>query len=202
MNYEGVNTRSDKVPTDSDSRERDLVLRSKRGDRSAFGELVKNHMRRAYYVALGLVGSHDDALDISQEAFARAFDARDALDPERPFYPWLYQILRRLSFNHLRNRKTRRARLDAEAHWIVADATSRAAVDDPARQVERLEVRERIGTAIEELSQWEREVFVLRQFEDLRYREIAELLKIPVGTVMSRLYSARRSLAAQLEDLL
>ncbi|MCH9016111.1 MAG: sigma-70 family RNA polymerase sigma factor [Gemmatimonadetes bacterium] len=190
------------MPTDSDSRERDLVLRSKRGDRSAFGELVKNHMRRAYYVALGLVGSHDDALDISQEAFARAFDARDALDPERPFYPWLYQILRRLSFNHLRNRKTRRARLDAEAHWIVADATSRAAVDDPARQVERLEVRERIGTAIEELSQWEREVFVLRQFEDLRYREIAELLKIPVGTVMSRLYSARRSLAAQLEDLL
>ena len=76
-----------------------LVRRSQAGDTRAFGELVERYMRRAYYGALGLVGSPDDAMDLSQEAFARAFRFRDKLDPDRPFYAWLYQILRRLCFS-------------------------------------------------------------------------------------------------------
>jgi len=66
-----------------------LVRRSQAGDTRAFGELVERYMRRAYYGALGLVGSPDDAMDLSQEAFARAFRFRDKLDPDRPFYAWL-----------------------------------------------------------------------------------------------------------------
>ena len=62
-------------------------------------------MQRAYYTALGLVGNHDDALDLSQEAFARAFRARATIDAERPFFPWLYQIIRRLCFNHARDER-------------------------------------------------------------------------------------------------
>ncbi|MEE8250785.1 MAG: sigma-70 family RNA polymerase sigma factor [Gemmatimonadales bacterium] len=181
--------------------ERDLIIRSQRGGRKAFGELIKRHMQRAYYAALGLVGSHDDALDISQEAFARAFRARKSLDPDRPFYPWLYQILRRLSFNHIRDQRSRGRKLQSESAWIVENASDRAGRNDPARLTERGEVRERVRRAIEELSEHEREVIVLKEFEQLRYREIAELLAIPIGTVMSRLYSARRSLAGRLEDL-
>lgn len=181
------------------SPERLLVLRARDGDRRAFGELVSRHMRRTYAAARGLVSSHDDALDLSQEAFARAFRAREALDPELPFYPWLYQILRRLCFNHLRDRKTRRRKLREAASWLVSEARDRAR-EDPGRDTERAELRERIEAAIESLEAREREVLVLREFEGLAYREIADLLDIPPGTVMSRLYRARRTLAADLED--
>jgi RNA polymerase sigma-70 factor (ECF subfamily) len=85
-------------------------------------------MQRAYYGALGLVGSHEDALDISQEAFVRAFRARDSIDPERPFYTWYYQILRRLCFNLGRDRSTRRARIDDAGSWLVAQAESRGPI--------------------------------------------------------------------------
>jgi RNA polymerase sigma-70 factor (ECF subfamily) len=178
--------------------ERLLMERAKTGDREAFGELVSRHMRRAYFAALGLVGSHDDALDMSQEAFARAFRARKTLDPERPFYPWLYQIIRRLCFNVHRDRRTRRARLVEATPWLVEQAGRRAAADDPARRAENAELRERLDRAIDQLPAHERETLVLREFEGLRYREIAELLGIPIGTVMSRLYSARKALAKTL----
>ena len=182
--------------------ERALVLRARSGDRAAFGELVKRHMQRAYYIALGLTGSHEDALDLSQEAFARAFRARASLDPDRPFYAWLYQIVRRLCFNFLRDRSTRRRRLDEATPWLAQEAGARASQSDPARNAERAELRARVQAAIEELPEREREVLVLKEFEGLRYREIAELLGIPIGTVMSRLYCARRRLGEHLGEVL
>jgi RNA polymerase sigma-70 factor (ECF subfamily) len=182
--------------------ERALVLRARSGDRGAFGELVNRHMQRAYYIALGLTGSHEDALDLSQEAFARAFRARASLDPDRPFYAWLYQIVRRLCFNFLRDRSTRRRRLDEATPWLAQEASVRASQGDPARNAERAELRVQVQAAIEKLPEREREVLVLKEFEGLRYREIAELLGIPIGTVMSRLYYARRRLAEHLGEVL
>jgi RNA polymerase sigma-70 factor (ECF subfamily) len=176
-----------------------LVLRARSGDAEAFGRLVQRYMRRAYLQALGLVGSREDALDLSQEAFARAFRARRTLDPDRPFYAWLYQILRRLCFNFLRDRKTRARLLEAEGHgWLVERAGD--ASSDPAAVLERAEARRRVGGAIERLPAREREVLVLKEFEELKYREIAELVGVPVGTVMSRLYAARKRLARALEN--
>ena len=81
------------VPPPIATDEKELMRLARRGDSSAFSTLVERYMRRAYYVALGLVGSHEDALDLSQEAFARAFRARHRLDPEGSFYAWLYQTL-------------------------------------------------------------------------------------------------------------
>jgi RNA polymerase sigma-70 factor (ECF subfamily) len=176
-----------------------LVLQARSGDAEAFGRLVQRYMRRAYLQALGLVGSREDALDLSQEAFARAFRARRTLDPDRPFYAWLYQILRRLCFNFLRDRKTRARLLEAEGHgWLVERAGD--ASSDPAAVLERAEARRRVGGAIERLPAREREVLVLKEFEELKYREIAELVGVPVGTVMSRLYAARKRLARALEN--
>lgn len=183
-----------------DEAEKALVVRAQRGDRGAFGSLVKLHMRRAYFAALGMVGSPDDAMDLSQEAFARAFRSRESLDPERPFYAWLYTILRNLCFNFLRDTSGRRRKLEAASDWLVDEATVRASRDDPESRAVTAETRRRLMQSIESLPEREREMLVLKEFEGLRYREIAELLGIPIGTVMSRLYSARRRLAGILEE--
>jgi RNA polymerase sigma-70 factor (ECF subfamily) len=180
--------------------ERDLIVRAQGGETAAFGELVQRYMRRAYFGALGLVGSPEDALDLSQEAFVRAFRARGRIDPERPFYTWYYQILRRLCFNHVRDRRTRRQKLERAAIWLAEEAGTRTPAPDPALAAERNESRRRVRDAIRTLPDREREILVLREFEGLRYREIATLLDIPVGTVMSRLYTARRHLATAMED--
>lgn len=178
-----------------------LVSRARDGDRSAFAALVEKYMRRAYYAALGLVGSPEDAMDLSQEAFARAFRARRSLDPRRPFYAWLYTILRRLCFNYTRDTSSRRRKLEGASSWLVAQARHRASAAQPEQSVRSAEIRDRVSSAIEELPDREREMLVLREFEGLKYREIAELLGVPIGTVMSRLYSARKRLARALEDL-
>lgn len=178
-----------------------LVERARDGDRSAFAELVNRYMRRAYYAALGLVGSPDDAMDLSQEAFARAFRARRRLDPQRPFYAWLYTILRRLCFNFIRDTRGRRRKLAGAADWMAARARAREDARSPERAARAEEIRVRVREAMEELPDREREMLVLKEFEGLKYREIAALVGVPIGTVMSRLYSARQRLARLLEDL-
>jgi RNA polymerase sigma-70 factor (ECF subfamily) len=175
-----------------------LVRRAQSGDRDAFGLLVERYMRRAYFAALSLVGSREDALDLSQEAFARAYRSRGTIDPERPFYAWLYQILRRLCFNFLRDRRTRRQTLEASASWLADDAAYRSG-PDPAEALAREERRRLVGAAIEGLPAREREVLALKEFEGLTYKEIASLVSVPIGTVMSRLYAARQRLAQALE---
>lgn len=174
----------------------DLSRRVRSGDSEAFGVLIERHMRRAYIHALGIVGSREDALDLSQEAFARAYRARHTLDPDRPFYGWLYQILRRVCFNFLRDARTRARLLDSDRpDWLVAEVRGH----DPAWGIQRDEAHRRLSAAIETLPVREREVLVLKEFEELKYREIADLLGVPLGTVMSRLYAARKRLADALE---
>jgi len=180
--------------------EHDLVLRARIGDREAFGLLVTRYMRRAYYVALGLVGSHDDAQDLSQEAFARVYRNHEQLDAERSFYGLVYRVLRRLCFNHLRDTKNRAAKLEEQGAWLMDEARSRQSDADTTRRAELNELRSLLSAAIQALTANEREVFVLKEFDGLRYREISDLLDIPIGTVMSRLYAARRSLANSLGD--
>ena len=181
--------------------ERDLILRAQAGESAAFGELVQRYMRRAYFAALGFVGSPEDAMDLSQDAFARAYRARQRINPEMPFYTWFYQILRRLCFNFIRDRKLHRTKLREQKSWIVDDAAFRARERNPRRTIEREQTRLRVRQAIETLPDREREVLVLKEFEGLKYREIAEVIGIPIGTVMSRLYSARRNLASAIEEM-
>ena len=177
-----------------------LSERARDGDPEAFGLLVERYMRRTYVHALGIVGSREDAFDLSQEAFARAYRARHTLDPSRPFYGWLYQILRRVCFNYLRDAKTRARLTTAErAEWLVP-AGPHADVD-PAAATLRAELQEQVALALSRLPARDREVLMLKEFEDMKYREIADVLGVPIGTVMSRLYAARKRLADVLEDL-
>jgi RNA polymerase sigma factor (sigma-70 family) len=136
----------DLTSTESDAA---LVVRAQHGDPEAFGRLVERYMRRAYMQALGLVGSREDALDLSQEAFVRAYRARHTIDPDRPFYAWLYRIIRHLCFNFLRDTKARARVLEAEGTaWLVERA--RAASPGPAAALEQAEARRRVAHATDE----------------------------------------------------
>ncbi len=170
------------------------------GDSGAFGELVRRHMRRGYRAALSLVGSHDDAMGLSQDAFMRALKHAAKMDPERPFYPWFYQILRRLCFNFLRDRSNRKRLLDEAGGWIADDPIFGSRPEHPDGRLHQEDARRIIVQAMAGLPETQREVLVLREFEGLKYAEIADLLDIPAGTVMSRLYAARRGLADALEE--
>ncbi|MCO5168989.1 MAG: RNA polymerase sigma factor [Planctomycetes bacterium] len=176
--------------------EAELIRRARAGEPEAFGLLAERHLRRTYRAALALVGAREPALDLTQEALLRVFEARGRLDPGRPFFPFLYQALRRRCFNWLRDERGRARRLAAECAFV---ARAPRPDDDPTRQAEVDDEHRRVVGAIEALPAREREVLVLKDVEGLRYREIADLVGVPLGTVMSRLYSARRRVALALE---
>jgi len=171
---------------------------SYRSPREAFEAVVKTHMKDAYFIALGLVGNREDALELSQEAFYRAYKHFDQLNSQEKFFPWFYQILRNLCFSHLRKRRLRRTEslndADGEPRQLEwSDAF------DPEMVAERNESKDRVWRAISRLEEKHREVIVLRHFRQLSYEEMARVLFCNRGTVTSRLYYARKRLKEILE---
>ena len=172
------------------------IRRCRRGSTEAFEVFVNRYMKDAYYIALGLVGNQEDALDLSQEAFARAFRNIKHIKPDRKFFPWFYQILKNLCISHLRKRKYRQASsLDAEGCPEAADTEDCFSPEAVAR---RNEIKDRVWQAIGKLDEKHREVIILRHFQNMSYEQIAEALFCNKGTVTSRLYYARK----RLEELL
>jgi RNA polymerase sigma-70 factor (ECF subfamily) len=152
-------------------------------------------MKDAYFIALGLVGNREDAMDLSQEAFVRAFRNIKHVKPGRRFFPWFYQILKNLCISHLRKRKYRRASsLDAEG----CPEAAAAEFFSPEVVADRNEIKDRVWRAIGRLDEKHREVIILRHFQNMSYEQIAEALFCNKGTVTSRLYYARK----KLEELL
>lgn len=182
------------------------ICGSRPSPRHAFEAIVKQHMKDAYFIALGLVGNREDALELSQEAFYRAYRHFDQLNSQEKFFPWFYQILRNLCFSHLRRRKVRRAYEQGPDDGALPGegATSPAAQDglekdrddafDPEMVAQRNESKDRLWRAIGELDEKHREVIVLRHFRNLSYDEMAKVLFCNRGTVTSRLYYARKRL--------
>jgi RNA polymerase sigma-70 factor (ECF subfamily) len=177
--------------------------------RDAFEAFVKGHMKTAYGIALGLVGNREDALELSQEAFYRAYKNFDQLNARGKFYPWFYQILRNLCFSHLRRRRVRRAHelrvddcglqtgdSDAGPQSAIPDPQSEESADqfDPEVVAERNETKDRLWRAISRLDEKHREVIILRHFQNLSYDEMAKVLFCNRGTVTSRLFYARQQL--------
>lgn len=168
----------------TDFSDSEIIHLCQAGDKHAFGLLVKKYMKRAYFSALSFVHKHDIALDISQEAFVKAWRNIKTIDTKRPFFTWYYTILKNLSLNEIRNLKTRAKNFTD----IWADSGRQIEImqyDNTG--IEREELQEQVWKAINLLEADEREIILLREFQDLSYNEIAEILQCPVGTVMSRL---------------
>ena len=174
----------------------ELASKAKRGNIDAFGELVERYKERAYMIALGFVGNPDDAMDLSQEGFVKAFRAIGSFKDGCDFYPWFYAVLRNTCFNFLRRRKTRKeSSLDAarEYGFDVVDGAP-----DPSATLERKEMRAVVRAEIDNLAPVHKEILLLRHYELLSYKQMAGVLGCPIGTVMSRLYAARQTLKVRL----
>jgi RNA polymerase sigma-70 factor (ECF subfamily) len=163
------------------------------GDRVAREELGRRVGRLAFVFALQLTSDREASLDIAQDGVVRFFRRLDRFDVDRPIEPWLYQIVR----NRVRDlaRQDRRRRTESLDTLLEDERpVGLEATTDPVADVERAELQARIWSSVSQLSEAHREIFVLRDFHGLSYREIAEALSIPEGTVMSRLHAARTSL--------
>jgi len=185
-----------------ETRATQLMLASKAGDEDAFTRLVRSVGDRAQRVAQGLVGSPEDARDICQEAFLKTWKARGTYRDDAPFLPWFHRILRNTCFSFLRKQgRIKKSSLNAgkdddgtQTDWDLVDDSPL-----PSHGPEQEETTTLFWQAMNRLSARDREILVLRQFQDLSYRAIAHALDIPEGTVMSRLFHARRRLRDLLE---
>jgi RNA polymerase sigma-70 factor (ECF subfamily) len=167
--------------------ERAIELCVKHRDPAGFEFLVQKYRREAFMHAYGILGNQEDALDACQDAFARAFVAIPAL-PELPaFYPWLYSILRNRCLNLLARKEVS----DRFREREEGDPAFGIDPNDPASLVQRGEDRESVRIALEGLEAGHREILTLKYILGHPYEQIAGLLDIPRGTVMSRLYHAR-----------
>lgn len=183
------------------AQEGDLVIAACGGDVPACDELARRHRKAAFLLALQLLGNRDDALDVAQDAMLRFFSTLHRFDPRRPVRPWLYQIVRN-RVHDLRRRQ--RVRRHDSIDEVNTDGTQRFEITDLKvdlhRDAARSQLRTALWQALGELSENQREILVLRDYQDLSYREIAQALDIPIGTVMSRLHAARKRLRAVLRD--
>ncbi len=177
--------------------ERAAIEAARNGDRAAFGGLVRAYQRRAYAAAYSFVSNRDDALDLSQDAFARAFRAMPRFDTEMPFYPWLYRIIKNLCLNHLK-KKRRHGETSLDA-MMDHGYDPRDRGKNPVCHAELGDLKQAIREAMAGLSTDHQEILRLRHFRELSYAEIAEQLAIPQGTVMSRLHGARKALRKNIE---
>jgi RNA polymerase sigma-70 factor (ECF subfamily) len=173
--------------------ERSLIMQAQSGDREAFGLLVRAYLQRVYRAAYGIVHNHDDASDVAQDTFVRAYKNLGRFDVSRPLFPWLYQIARNLCLNRIERinkRETRLPEFDTlrSSHWTPEEAV--IAKDE----------QERVRLAVASLPDQHREIIELSHFQECSYKEMAEILGIPIGTVMSRLYHARQKLKERLAE--
>lgn len=188
----------------------DLVEQARAGDHDAFRTLYQRYQRRAYSLAFGVVHNQDDALDVVQEAFIKAHRHLDKFEGASSFYTWLYRIIMNLCIDHLRKHK--RARNvdfdDAIAHGEDDPVLGEEALlprilgQNPAKSLARKRMREHLGKALAELSDNHRAVLVMREVEGMSYEEMAQAMQCSKGTIMSRLFHARRNMQKRLLEFM
>ncbi len=190
--------------------EEDMILvdRIKSGDSAAFRMLFDKYQKRIYLVCYGIVRHREDALDLVQETFIKTYKSLSYFRRESNFYTWIYRIAANSCLDFLRKKK-HFARSEPLAEELGTDPETGEkagavlkSADDPRKTVANRELKGRIDDAINSLAPDHRAVVLLREVEKLSYEEIAKALGIHVGTVMSRLFYARKKLAEKLKDSL
>ncbi len=178
---------------DNDS---ELMIMICQGNKKAMRILVDKYKKKAYFLALSRVGNSDEAYDISQEAFIRVFKSADRFDTDLKFFPWFFSIVNNLCFNVLQRRESHDSKkVDInDVDFLLIDNSN------PETSMIKKEEARRLRKAIMMLDIGDRKIIMLKHFQDLSYDEIAVTLEIPKGTVMSRLYYARKKLAKLLDE--
>lgn len=181
------------MPTLSDQ---ELALRARRGEHDAFGELVRRYQASVFNVCFRLMGERREAEDMTQEAFLRAFQRFDRFDINRPFGPWMRRVAANLCINRMKVSRMINVELDDERETLPAHQARPNMPEDLQIRAERFDL---VRSAVLSLPAHYRAVIELRHFQEMNYAEIAEFLKIPLSSVKSHLYRARRLLAEELE---
>jgi RNA polymerase sigma-70 factor (ECF subfamily) len=185
-----------------------LVAAAQGGDQVAFRKLMERHQRKLYGLAYGLLRNEQDVLDVLQEAMVKIFRNLAKYEGTSSFYTWAYRITSNLCIDHLRRAKRINGdELDESAGMGVAPPQESGQLDlshcgDPSALLQRKEIRVAVHAALAELSDKHRTVLVLRELEGRSYDEIAEDMQCSKGTIMSRLFHARRNLQERLKKSL
>lgn len=192
------------VPVDEKSDET-LVRRSQAGDLSAYDDLVRRYQERIYATVYHMTSNHEDATDLAQDTFVKAWQAIGHFKGDSSFYTWIYRIAVNRTINFLKQRKNRNNHLslndldtnaehDPDLLALVSEST-------PRREAGLAEIQQRLNVALQKLSEEHRTVVVLHDVQGMAHDEIAQILKCNPGTVRSRLFYARQQLQAWLADL-
>ncbi|MFP4106284.1 MAG: RNA polymerase sigma factor [Phycisphaerae bacterium] len=175
-----------------ESSESSLIRRSQEGDREAFGVLVKKYAGPARGTASLILGNYDEAQDASQEAFVRAWKAIKRFNHSARFFTWYSTILRNVCISRLRKRGRRKTVELNDVHPHLNPDS------DPVLLAEQNERKVRVWKAVRTLPLMHREVIVMSHFQGMSYKDMAETLDVPIGTVTSRLHAARKLLKLKL----
>lgn len=189
------------VPTE----EKELVRRAQRGDLAAYDELIRRYQERIYATVYHMTSNHEDANDLAQDAFIKAYQALKSFKGGSSFYTWIYRIAVNKTINFLKQRKNRshmslddldfNAEHDPDLVALVSDKT-------PRREAGLAELQEKLNAAMLKLSEHHRLVITLHDVQGMAHEEIAQIMDCNVGTVRSRLFYARQQMQAELSDYL
>ncbi|MDB6110787.1 MAG: polymerase, sigma-24 subunit, subfamily [Pedosphaera sp.] len=192
-----------KTEDHSSASDEQLVKAAKRGEMAAFEELVARHRDKIYARAFSMMRNEDEAVDLSQEAWVKSWQRLKQFQGESSFGTWMTRIVINLCLDQLRKRKRQRTESIEEMNEESGGVERQMPVvtTNPTERLERAELRKRIDAALGQLSHEHRTVLVLHEFEDMEYKEIARTMECSIGTVMSRLFYARRKMAVLLANL-
>ncbi len=182
----------------------EYVALAQKGDQSAFGKLFEMHSGQVYGQILRMVRNPDDANEIAQLAWIKAWNKIGSFRFESAFSSWLYRVATFTALDAIRKRDSRRelSYEDAEEATQSRENASMVAPPEQIRNLERKEIRDRFHEALETLPEHHRTALMLRENEGLSYKEIAERTNCKTGTVMSRIFNARKAIQSQMKDFL
>jgi RNA polymerase sigma-70 factor (ECF subfamily) len=173
----------------TDERDEELARRSRGGDQKAFAEIVARYERPLYALALRMTGNRDDAAELLQIVFVKAWKGLGGFDDRRRFFSWIYRIAIHECLNHRRT----------AGRFQAMEFEPPSPLDGPEAETESSDLEARVQCALNRLPAKDREIVVLKHFLDRSYEEIGEAIGVPVKTVKSRLFTARQRLKTELE---
>ncbi len=180
----------------------ELITECLNGRTEAFGELVTRYQDRLFGTLVTMLGSVEDARDVAQDAFVQAYQKLESFRGQSAFYSWLFRIALNSSVDHHRRQRRPTVSIDAAREQTGSEPTDLHPDNSPSFSIERTERQTLVQLALSKLSPEYRQVLVLKEMEDMKYEEIAAMVKIPVGTVRSRIHRGRAELKEILERLL